>query len=299
MGAACLLHNRHRRNLYDLHNKDINHLVNELQLRILYGLQNRRNHGDLPLRHDRDLTTLSTNCSCTHLSLYSNGHVDNLQELHLEHCGDMSLRHNWNVHHLDDELDLRHLQVLVRHGLLELKHDHRDVHKPPSSPNLSPPPPTPSGNPLWGSRAPPQTDVMLTAVSLYRAQGSAGAWVSSPEGGRHATATSSGQQLPKECRPSSDPARCPCRPLGPPATVTPGRLLASPVSPLKGQTDWVLSPSTTTRWPAPGGGWWWWWWCVAVCCGVVVVVLTRCNDDVCVDTVARACTELGCQVTWE
>ena len=103
---------------------------------------------------------------------------------------------------------------------------------------------------------------MLTAVSLYRAQGSAGAWVSSPEGGRHATATSSGQQLPKECRPSSDPARCPCRPLGPPATVTPGRLLVSPVSPRKGRTNWLLSPSATTRRPAPGGG------------VVVVVVLT-------------------------
>ena len=44
---------------------------------------------------------------------------------------------------------------------------------------------------------------------------------------RRSTATSSGQQLSKECHPSSDPARCPCRPLGLPATVTPGRLLAS------------------------------------------------------------------------
>ena len=41
--------------------------------------------------------------------------------------------------------------------------------------------------------------------------------------------------------------------VGPPATVTPGRLLASPVSPLKCRTDWLPSPSTTTRWPAPGG----------------------------------------------
>ena len=41
--------------------------------------------------------------------------------------------------------------------------------------------------------------------------------------------------------------------VGPPATVTPGRLLASPISPLKGRTDWLLSPSTTTRWRAPGG----------------------------------------------
>ena len=81
-----------------------------------------------------------------------------------------------------------------------------------------------------------------------------------PKVGRHQTATSSGQQLPKECRPSSDPARCPCRPLGPPATVTPGRFLVSPVSPQKGRTDWLLSPSATTRRPAPGGRWWWWWW---------------------------------------
>ena len=100
----------------------------------------RRNHGDLPLRHDRD-KTLSTHCSCVHLTLHNNGHVDNLQEQHLEHegqhCGNLSLRHNWNVHHLDDELDLRHLQVFVRHGLLELKHDHKDVHKPAFPPRTS------------------------------------------------------------------------------------------------------------------------------------------------------------------
>ena len=32
-------------------------------------------------------------------------------------------------------------------------------------------PPAPSGNPLWGSRAPPQTDVMLTAVSSVQGSG--------------------------------------------------------------------------------------------------------------------------------
>ena len=116
VGAACLLHNRHRRNLYDLHNKDINHLVNDTataESSMVF-----RTDGTMGIclcATTRMLTTLSTNCSCTHLSLYSNGHVDNLQELHLEHegqhCGYMSLRHNWNVHHLDDELDLRHLQV--------------------------------------------------------------------------------------------------------------------------------------------------------------------------------------------
>ena len=63
--------------------------------------------------------------------------------------------------------------------------------------------------------------------------------------------------------------------VGPPATVTPGRLLASPVSPLKGQTDWVLSPSTTTRWPASGGVLllWLWLWFVGCGCGLLVVVV--------------------------
>ena len=62
------------------------------------------------------------------MSLHDNGHVDNLPEMHLEHSGYLSLQHNWNVHHLDDELDLRHLQVFVRHELLELElRDHRDV----------------------------------------------------------------------------------------------------------------------------------------------------------------------------
>ena len=49
-------------------------------------------------------------------------------------------RENWNVLHSDDKLNLRHLQLHVRPGLLELKkRDHRDVHTnrlPP--PHLSP-----------------------------------------------------------------------------------------------------------------------------------------------------------------
>ena len=62
---------------------------------------------------------------------------------------------------------------------------------------------------------------------------------------------------------------CPCRPLGPPATVTPGRLLVSPVSPHKGRTNWLLSPSATTRRPAPEG-------VVVVVLVVVVVVVLMC-----------------------
>ena len=81
-------------------------------------------------------TTLSAYCNCGHLSLHNSGHVNNLQELHLErgnrHCGYLSLRNNWNVHHFDDEPDLRHLKVFVRHELLELElRDHRDVRQPP------------------------------------------------------------------------------------------------------------------------------------------------------------------------
>ena len=71
--------------------------------------------------------TATAHCRCT-----KNGDVNNLEELHLEreglHCGYLSQRHDWNVRH-SDELDLRHLQVLVRHGLQELElYDHRDVH---------------------------------------------------------------------------------------------------------------------------------------------------------------------------
>ena len=54
--------------------------------------------------------------------------------------------------------------------------------------------------------------------------------------------------------------------MGPPAMVTPGRLLASPVSPRKGRTDWLRSPSTTTRWPAPGAN-------MATAAAAVVVVV--------------------------
>ena len=57
--------------------------------------------------------------------------------------------------------------------------------------------------------------------------------------------------------------------LLPPATVTPGRLLASPVSPHEGRTDWLQSSSTTTRWPAPGG-------LLCVVCCVLCVVCCVC-----------------------
>ena len=71
----------------------------------------------------------------------------------------------------------------------------------------------------------------------------AGAWVTLPN-------KSSGQQLARECRPSSDSSRCTCRPLGPPATVTPGRLLASP----SGANLTVSPPRAQTALPSPPCG---------------------------------------------
>ena len=50
----------------------------------------------------------------------------------------------------------------------------------------------------------------IRRITLYKWR-PLGRGSSSPEGGRHATATSSGQQLPKECHPSSDPAHGPLK----------------------------------------------------------------------------------------
>ena len=92
VGAACLLHNWHRRNLYDLHNKDIDHLVNELQQRNLYGLQNRRNHGDLPLRHERDVdqpcrqTAAARTCRCTTTGMSTNSKNCTWSTVGTSHC---------------------------------------------------------------------------------------------------------------------------------------------------------------------------------------------------------------------
>ena len=48
--------------------------------------------------------------------------------LHSLHCAYPSLRHNWNVQHSDDELDLRRLLVHVLLGLLELLvHEHKNI----------------------------------------------------------------------------------------------------------------------------------------------------------------------------
>ena len=52
------LNDLHLWNLHDQHNRDIDHLINELQLGDLYSLLTSLDHGDLPLRHDRDVDDL-------------------------------------------------------------------------------------------------------------------------------------------------------------------------------------------------------------------------------------------------
>ena len=86
-------------------------------------------------------------------------------------------------------------------------------------------PPAPSGNPLWGSRAPPWTDVTMTVIARYRALGFVGQLT-------RGWPTRDGQQLPKECHPPLDPARCPGK--------TPGKLTASPARPPT-RVGWLLS----------------------------------------------------------
>ena len=59
---------------------------------------------------------------------------------------------------------------------------------------------------------------------------------------------------PEGVSPIIGPGTLPLQTPGPPATVTPGRLLVSPVSPHKGRTNWLLSPFATTLRLAAGGG---------------------------------------------
>ena len=50
-----------------MHNRDIEHLVNELQLENLSGLLNSLDKGKLPLRCDRDVDDLDTALQLRHL----------------------------------------------------------------------------------------------------------------------------------------------------------------------------------------------------------------------------------------
>ena len=82
VGSRLSPHRLHPRNLLDLHNRDIEHLVNELQLENLYGVLNSQ---ELPLRHDRknrrprskvlQLRACTVFCSLNHrhMSLHTTG----------------------------------------------------------------------------------------------------------------------------------------------------------------------------------------------------------------------------------
>ena len=80
----------------------------------------------------------------------------------------------------------------------------------PSQRRQPPHPAPPSSGTHFGALARPALHVgMLTAVSSVRALVPVGAWVADPKGGGTRRTESSGQQLPRECRPSSDLSRCP------------------------------------------------------------------------------------------
>ena len=65
VGSRLYPHRLHPRNLLDMHNRDIEHLVNELHLENLGGLLKSLDLGKLPLRHDRDVDDLDNHELCT------------------------------------------------------------------------------------------------------------------------------------------------------------------------------------------------------------------------------------------
>ena len=77
---------------------------------------------------------------------------------------------------IDHELVLRKTitRILNRDGRVGLVED-----RPPRQP----PPPAPSGNPLWGSRAPPWTDIMLTSITVQGSEVRGGVGRSALKGG--------------------------------------------------------------------------------------------------------------------
>ena len=161
-----------------------------------------------------------TGTQAIYLSMHHNGHVKNQSKNSTRRISTVictvctvGTRH-WSTtarENTVDELNLGHLQVKE---LLELLQDHRDVYNRRAALGrrtprpAAPPPPAPSGNPLWGSRAPPQTD----GVALYGLGSPRGRGSPFPEGRERSTVQSSRQLLRRECHPSSDrlaaPAGC-------------------------------------------------------------------------------------------
>ena len=182
----------------DLHNRDVDHLVSILQLRAPVVAQQRACQQPPNCTWSVKVCTVGT-CLCVTTEMSNT---------------------------------LRHLQ-LEPLGLLELVVvEHRDVHNRGSAPQNAVEPVQGENEDLHPlRRLPPQPPTQEPTLGLLGAAPDrcnnvrrslcTGLWGPRGRGSlsrrrRHATATSSGQQLPKECHPSSDPARCPCRPLGPP-----------------------------------------------------------------------------------
>ena len=141
------------------------HLVNELQLQNIYGFLNSPDHEDrLRVNTGMSTTLTSEDCApvvaqqreCQTRSKNGTSRISTVI-LHSLHCGNTSLEHNWKVHHSVDELELGHV---IEEELLELvaawSQGRTNRRAAPERRPLRPaPPPAPSGNPLWGSRAPP------------------------------------------------------------------------------------------------------------------------------------------------
>ena len=166
-------------------------------------------------------TTLSTRCTTgMSTTLSKNWTTQRRRQLRNLH----SFLHCLNSLHLqpdDDELQLRNLhsfqhhvhrlvddllsKTLERHVGSLVQELHNAACRRPN--------PRTIGNPLWASRAPPQTEVTITVVSLRTRLWGPRVRGSLSRRRRHQTDKSCGQQLPRESRPSSDSSRCTCRPV--------------------------------------------------------------------------------------
>ena len=163
-------------------------------------------------------TNLSKNCTCGISPVFCT--VWTVGKRHCDTTGMSSTASKnwiWGTSTSSNTMDCRILSLMMITGTSTTR---RSTRRPRPSPQLqfksSAPHPPPSGydggySQLHRTQAPPQTDVMIDFASSLCTGWSPRGRGSLSRGRRHPTATSSGQQLPKECRPSSDPARCPCR----------------------------------------------------------------------------------------
>ena len=130
VGSRLSPHRLHPRNLLDLHNQDVEHLVNGLQLRNLSGLLNWTKGNGLSATTGKTTTMLiRLQLRNLHIRLYHEKACHEpcprtapVKKKRREY---LSLCHNWNVQHSVEELNQRDQE---HEGLLELvEHAHRDV----------------------------------------------------------------------------------------------------------------------------------------------------------------------------